>query len=36
MASATSELIADIASGNEPRNDLAELMPSFRWHRFSK
>jgi len=35
MASATSELIADIASGNEPRNDLAELMPSFRWDRFS-
>ena len=34
MASATSELIADIASGNEPRNDLADLMPSFRWDRF--
>ena len=35
MASATSELIADIASGNAPRNDLAELMPSFRWDRFA-
>ena len=34
MASATSELIADIAIGNEPRNDLADLMPSFRWDRF--
>ena len=34
MASATSELIADIASGKEPMNDLANLMPSFRWDRF--
>ena len=35
MASATSELIADIASGNQARNDLADLMPSFRWDRFT-
>ena len=35
MASATSELIAEIASGNKPRNDLAELITSFRWDRFS-
>ena len=34
MASATAELIADLACGNEPRNDLAELLPSFRWDRF--
>jgi len=35
MASATSELIADIASGQEPRQDLTQLMPYFRWDRFS-
>ena len=34
MASATSELIADLASGAEPRSDLAALLPSFRWDRF--
>ena len=34
MASATCELIADLASGNQPRSDLAALLPSFRWDRF--
>ena len=34
MASATSELMADLASGAQPRNDLATLLPSFHWNRF--
>ena len=34
MASATSELIADLASGTTPRGDLAALLPSFRWDRW--
>ena len=34
MASATSELIADIASGQCPRQDLAKVMYYFRWDRF--
>lgn len=34
MASATSELMADLASGAQPRNDLAALLPSFHWNRF--
>ena len=36
MAGATSELIADLASGAEPRSDLAGLLPSFRWDRFQE
>ena len=35
MASATSELLADLASGTQPRSDLASLMPNFRWDRFA-
>ena len=35
MASATSELLADLASGAQPRSDLASLLPNFRWDRFA-
>ena len=35
MASATSELLADLASGAQPRSDLASLLPHFRWDRFA-
>ena len=35
MAGATSELIADLVAENQPRNDLATLLPNFRWDRFS-
>ena len=35
MASATSELIADLASGLEPRSDLVDLLPNFRWNRWN-
>lgn len=35
MAGATSELIADLVAENQPRNDLAKLLPNFRWDRFS-
>ena len=35
MASATSELLADLASGAQPRSDLAALLPHFRWNRFA-
>ena len=34
MAGATSELIADLACGTEPKQDLAALLSSFRWDRF--
>ena len=34
MASATSELIADLVCTTEPKKDLAALLPSFRWDRF--
>jgi len=34
MAGATSELIADLVCTTEPKQDLAELLPSFRWDRF--
>ena len=35
MASATSELLADLASGAQPRSDLVSLLPNFRWDRFA-
>ncbi|MEB3159499.1 MAG: FAD-dependent oxidoreductase, partial [Synechococcus sp.] len=35
MAGATSELLADLASGIQPKADLAALLPSFRWDRFN-
>lgn len=34
MAGATSELIADLACGTEPKQDLAALLSNFRWDRF--
>ena len=34
MAGATSELIADLVCTTEPKQDLAALLPSFRWDRF--
>ena len=36
MASATAELIADLASGAEPLSDLADLVGQFRWDRWTK
>ena len=35
MASATAELIADLASGLEPHGDLAGLVEQFRWDRWT-
>ena len=35
MASATAELIADLASGLEPHSDLAALVGQFRWDRWT-
>ena len=35
MAGATSELIADLVCTKEPKQGLAELLPSFRWDRFN-
>ncbi|WP_186501682.1 glycine oxidase ThiO [Synechococcus sp. A15-60] len=34
MASATAELMADLCSGTPIRDDLAALLPHFRWNRF--
>ncbi|KZR86447.1 glycine oxidase ThiO [Synechococcus sp. MIT S9508] len=35
MAGATSELIADLVAENQPKNDLAKLLPNFIWDRFT-
>ena len=35
MAGATSELIADLVTENQPKNDIEKFLPNFIWDRFS-